>query len=159
MKWALTCLTLVLLASSRAEAQYPAGPQHPRVCVASYDKGDVKLRYFSGRGPEQIMVKGLDKDPKGEMVEFTYTIERRSILEQVLIVEAETIEVYSIEGKQLDNKALSTLLAKETRVLACSKKPELGVLTIAKPGTLLLVVPVSMDRQDKDSGPPAAKPR
>ena len=43
-------------------------------------------------------------------------------------------------------------LAKEPRVLACSRKPDAEMLKVAKKGTLLLIVPVPMDTYSRPVG-------
>jgi hypothetical protein len=152
MREALVCLALLASVTATAPAQYQLASHHPRVCLASFDKGKVKLRYYSGMPPTPTTMKATEKNDKGELVEFTYTIERRSINEQMLVLDPETIDVYTVEGKQLDSKDLGELLSREPRVLACSRKPDLEMLRAAKKGTLLLIVPVALDPYSRPVG-------
>ena len=156
MKWTLPCLGLLAI-SAQVQAFYPLMPDNPRVCQARMNKDMLELRYFRGSAPLVMDATATAKNEKGEPYQYTIKLMRQSFVEQQLAVEAAHVEAYQ-DGKKIDGKDLAGLLAKETPVLACSVKPTLDLTRITKKGTLLLIVPVSLDMYGSYGGPPVTIP-
>jgi hypothetical protein len=143
------CLFACLLTSPLA-AYHPGAANNPRVCYASVNKGkeggqSLRLRYFQGQPPMMMDWEGEDKNDKGEPQTYTFKVMRRSMIEQILVIDASAVEAY-VDGKKQEANAVARLIdAKDTPVLACSQMPDADIFNIVKKGTIFLVVPTPLD--------------
>jgi hypothetical protein len=155
MKYLLLCLTAALLLTSRAEAYYPLSPNQFRVCLADIDKEKLKLRYYRSVPPMVNTFAAKEVNDKGQPEQFTYSVIHQQYLEQRLSLPVAVVQAFDSEGKKLDPAELPALLGKGKPFMVSSVPPDPEMFKLLKKGTVVLVLPVSLDLDSYSSSPGA----
>ncbi len=142
----LACLTAEIGRAGPGGAG-PAGAGEPRMCTASLADGKLHIRWFFIGQPVNQEAAIKRKNEQGEWIIQKTLLERRSVVEQALTLDADLVRAVDTDGTAISAERLRELLQKEAPVLVVSgtDRVEPRYLSVMKKGLPVLLLPVPLE--------------